>query len=403
MSNNKNNAPLLGANRFLFPIFVLIFSTVAFMQCKKETTLPNEQKMEQRQATEREHFSVSKPWLIQFQNDLNTVIADKNATVTTYTPDQIAAGVETLINLFVGRPQSERGAHLTKTSTFEVDISGNSTLLKTLYEHAYKLYLDQKAAVDASAKPLSVSVSIDSVKNTIAYVSTRTIFTWDCVCFKERFTVSNVAPCATAFSQDEGFFVGGGDEDGVITDPSLYINPMCDEGCGNIAPCTAGPTTAYEAIEERLNYNYAANNPIIPPAGYELVGFTDILCSDPDYIDPAIYQTCGGQLSQYVGTCFTYDGSDPLNPSDPLNCIYCQLYEAMIDNEAPFQVPQGYRLISVNMGLYYCQCGGATTCDAITQLLRTHCWGKPVFKRKIIIVNNPTLPTQINIEDYIIE
>lgn len=385
-----------GGKIFTF-LLIILFSATLYISCKKESALERgfKEQNSMQSVTSREVFLVTKSWLTVFQQDLN---AASNATSlsTTYTPIQMVDGVEALINIAAG-VNSDYQAHRTKKSLFQVNLVDNRLALKSIYEQAYQSYLAHKASLGESAVPISIMVEIDSVKNGTAFISTKSILGINNVCFIDRFTLNSSQPCATAFDANEGFFVGGGDEELELV--SIYTNPMCNYGCGSIAPCTMGPTTAYEAIEERINYNYLANNIPVAPAGYYFAGFSNI---DFIYNFPLDNELQNCNLSnQEVGTCLIADLSDPLNPIDPLNCMYCQLYSAIEDNEEPYVVPAGYHFISLNLAIDYCLCGADNICEAFAnKLYSKYYFGKPIFKKKIV-PSGPSDPKLVNLDEMI--
>lgn len=63
-----------------------------------------------------------------------------------------------------------------------------------------------------------------------------------------------------------------------------------------------------------------------------------------------------------------------------LNCVYCSIYEQIAYNLEPFNVSSGQRVISINLGITYCVCGGSNACEYHTGLLGEYYHGTPVCR-----------------------
>ncbi len=369
-------AALRGSSR-LFAVLVVILFVFA---CKKDVQSIKDIPISENQmnmVSEREITPVTKSWLINYQADLKQVLLDQNIS-TVYTPSQMVAGAEALINISANTVGS-RLIYKMKTNSFQVNLSNDEYALKYIYSQSYQIYRNHYLLFDTTkARPVLIDIKLDSVKNNIGYVSTKTIIGLIDVCAVQHKTVLANEPCATAFSDDEGYRVGGGDEELELA--SSWDNPMCNNSCGSAEPCQAGPTTAYEAVEERINFNYATNNPPTPPSGYYFTGtYTNVICDN--FVDFSFaVETCG-LTNQTIGTCLQADPSDP--NIDPLNCLYCTIYSKLEDNESPFLIPPGCHFVSLNLGIWYCGCGEDVFCDYLAnKVVGNICYGKPVFKKK---------------------
>jgi hypothetical protein len=183
-------------------------------------------------------------------------------------------------------------------------------------------------------------------------------------CLLQNYTNSS-DPCdGDAFEANEAYYSGGGDEELLII--SSYTKPMCNWECGETPACSTPATTAYEQIEERINFNYLANNP--PCEDGILVGFINVVtkfAQGPPY--DFLQEDCGIDQEQTIGTCIE---------DDLLNCAYCSFYEQIgID---PFEIPTNQHFISLNIAVDYCYVCILPTCDKWSYPIATYTYGTPV-------------------------
>ncbi len=109
-----------------------------------------------------------------------------------------------------------------------------------------------------------------------------------------------------------------------------YWNPACENSCGDTPACEIGAATAYEQIEERINFNYLANNNPCPN-NYTFVGWVNIV--GPIYVEPQAFtegelkEDCSSAFGQQIGTCMEWE---------ELNCVYCSIYGQI--GQTPFAI-----------------------------------------------------------------
>jgi hypothetical protein len=127
-----------------------------------------------------------------------------------------------------------------------------------------------------------------------------------------------------------------------------------------------------------------------------LVGFINIdfktVWSVPD-----VMQNCG-VADQEVGTCLKTDTSDPNNPDpfDPLNCVYCAVYDMIGDD--PFLIPSGQHFVRINLALDYCFCGNKGPCGYNSGILMARYWyGTPVFRQNVRPEDEDPLYTDLDV------
>jgi len=168
---------------------------------------------------------------------------------------------------------------------------------------------------------------------------------------------------------------------------------MCNEACGAAGVCESGPTTAYEEIEKRLNYNYLANHLPTRP-GKRFIGFVDVKCIDIGYVPKVVELYNLG--NQSIGTCVKADFSDPNYPEDPLNCVYCSIYDQIGEN--PFLIPEGKSFVSINLGVDFCFCGGSVCEYTANRIRANYCYGTPVFG--LTIAPGWDNPLDTDIDDF---
>jgi|GEM_PF-1481395 len=368
-------------SRQILSAFALVLASTVLLvyACKKETQQKEfvAKPFSSEQASSRDAFAITTiGWLDTFQTNLALAVGN-NSLTQTYTFEKMAAGVEALINIAT-TSNKPRTVHQTNVTDFQVTVSGTSQALKDIYNGSYNAYRNYWLSTDTTETyPVVIDVTILSIVGNVLNVRATSILGVCNTCLLENYT--NSEECDDAFETDEGYFVGGGDED--LDLANFYWNPICNEGCGTTPPCTQGPTTAYEAIQDRINFNYIANNPPCPN-GYTFCGYINV--TGPVYAQGPYYflQEDCGFLNQQIGTCME-DGD--------LNCAYCSFYEQI--GEDPFTIPSGKQFISLNLGLQVCVCGGDTQCEYSTAVEAQYYYGCPVCKPTIPVSgwNDPVL------------
>ncbi|MDX1913286.1 MAG: hypothetical protein SFV22_17460 [Saprospiraceae bacterium] len=357
----------------LLPIIALC-STLFFMHaCKKEHTHQFESIVKDKQkAAARDGFVVTKAWLIDFQSDLATAL-DEDVPSDTYTAEEAAAGVEALINVAT---LSDRFAsvHIRNVTRFEVDMTNNAEAIAKIYDASYDAYRGFWLSTDtANTVPVLVDVSVERLVGNTANIKVTSILGVCNTCYDENYANSS-SPCEDVFEPGEAFRVGGGDEEESLI--SFYWNPPCENECGTTPACGTGPT-AYEQIEERLNYNYLQNNPPYCPPGKKFIGWANVECVEAWPLD-FIFEECQ-YSAQDIGDCMEHE---------LLNCAYCSIYDRI--GSDPFAIPAGKHFVSINLGLDVCVCGGNGMCNYITQLRAEYCYGTPVCRNIFVVVwDNP--------------
>jgi hypothetical protein len=316
------------------------------------------------QATPREgDFEADIQWLQAYQADLASAI-NSNSMSQTYSYEQMAAGAEALINVAT-ISNKPRSLHQSKVTYFKVGASTNAKVLKGIYQGAYSAYRTHWLSTDTTQTvPVVIEVSIAGESPTGLNIKATTIVGVCNTCLLAHYTVAGPDECADAFEPTEAFRVGGGDEE--LSMANSYLNPMCNQACGTTPACVSGPSTAYEAIEARLNFNYAANH---PPCGFGQMFQGYINVTGPLFAYPLDFleDDCENTPSQLVGTC--------MGDTD-LNCAYCSLYEQI--GVEPFLCSARKKFISLNLAVYYCVCGVNSECEYIASVRAEYYSGTPV-------------------------
>ncbi|MFN0034213.1 MAG: hypothetical protein ACKVUS_04040 [Saprospiraceae bacterium] len=353
----------------LFALPVLLTGTILLLthSCQKEKPQqwaftgdkPN------LQATDRDGFEVTIPWLQAYQANLATAINGGSMTVA-YTTEQMAAGAEALINVAT-ISNKPRSVHQSKVTNYQVAMSSNGQALKDIYNGAYTAYRNHWLSTDTSQTfPVVLEVSIASVVGNTIHVKATSVVGVCNTCLLQNYT-NSAPPCdGDAFEEDEAFYVGGGDEE--LSLLSYYVLPMCNHPCGSTPACQTPPSTAYEQIEARINFNYLANNPPCGP-GQFFQGYINItgplFAQGPKY---AFLEEDCGIVDQEIGRCMD---------ADLLNCAYCSFYEQIgVD---PFIIPVGKQFISLNLGVNYCFCADFE-CDYRAYPIAEYTYGCPVCR-----------------------
>ncbi|MDX1913288.1 MAG: hypothetical protein SFV22_17470 [Saprospiraceae bacterium] len=353
---------------YLMPVIALCSALFFMHACKKEHShqFENASKDLQKAGARDGGFVVTKAWLTDFQSDLGKVL-DEDLPSDSYTAEEAAAGVEALINI---ASLSDRFAsvHIFNVTRFEVDMTDNAEAIAKIYNASYDAYHGFWLTTDtANTVPVMVDVTVEREIGSMANIKVTSVLGVCNTCYDEKYANSS-SPCEDVFTSDEAFRVGAGDEDMTMMD--FFFNPPCEEACGSTPACGTG-LTAYEQIEERINYNYLQNNPPTCPPGKKFVGWANVECVEAWPLD-FIFETCNFN-SQVIGTCMEYE---------QLNCVYCAVYDRI--GTDPFTIPAGKHFVSINFALDYCVCGGDDPCDYLTQLQATYCYGTPVCRWRII-------------------
>ncbi|MFN0215199.1 MAG: hypothetical protein ACKVT2_13160 [Saprospiraceae bacterium] len=347
-------------------------SFLLFYACKKEIQ-PKEyiaKPFSSQQASSRDAFEITTiGWLDTFQTNLALAVGN-NSLTETYSFEKMAAGVEALINIATVS-NKPRTAHQTNVTDFQVTVSSTSQALKGIYNGSYNAYRNYWLSTDTTETyPVALDVTILSIVENVLNVRATSILGVCNTCLLEHYT--NNAECdGDAFEDGEAFYSGGGDEEFLLI--SSYTLPMCNWECGETPACSSPATTAYEQIEERINFNYLANNP--PCYDGILVGFINVetkFAQGPPY--DFLEEDCEIDQQQTIGTCME---------DDLLNCAYCSFYEQIgID---PFEIPANQHFISLNIGVDYCYpCPLLPTCDKWSYPIATYTYGTPVCKNIIV-------------------
>ena len=127
--------------KLLFAIPFFIFAATLFIihSCQKDAAQRKYVFVQPKtQASDRDGFEVTGYWLQTFQTDINNAI-NSNSLTQSYTTEQMAAGIEALINVstIFNKP---RTIHIQKVATFQVTISTNGQALKDIFNGAYNTY-----------------------------------------------------------------------------------------------------------------------------------------------------------------------------------------------------------------------------------------------------------------------
>ena len=355
----------------MLALTLVLASTVLFVYaCKKETQQKEfiAKPFSSEQASSRDAFAITTiGWLDTFQTNLALAVGN-NSLTQTYTFEKMASGVEALINIATVSGQA-RLAHQSQVSDFQITVSSSTQALKDLYIESYDAYRDHWLSMDTTETyPVVIEVSILSLTGNTLNVRVTTVMGVCNSCLNEHYT--NSEACDEAFETGEAYFVGGGDQE--LSLVGNYILPMCNNSCGSTPACEMPSTTAYEQIEDRINFNYLANNPPCGP-GTVLQGYINvtgpIFAQGPQY--DFLEEDCG-IVDQEIGTCMD---------DDALNCAYCSFYEQIgID---PFEIPAGKQFISLNLGVDYCFCG-ETLCEYLAHPIAEYYYGCPVCRTSIV-------------------
>jgi hypothetical protein len=375
----------IGFSKFtLLLVFALLLT--AINGCKKESSNTHNDTntgiQKPMSVVSRNESPVTIDWLKAFQKNLRT-IKEGGIPDATYSVEELALGVEALINVATGTYTESTVLPISRIFKFEVDIVDKNKAFKDIFDAAYNNYRAfYQESGEASTHPIALDLQIENIGEKSASFSVKAILGMRETCFAPKHYVdSKLGPCYGSvgpFGSDEGFFAGGGDEE--LELQGIYVNPMCNEGCGSIQPCQSGPTTGYEAIEAAINTNYlACNPPVSPEPGKVFAGFTNIECYD---VEVTFARENCEATTQFIGTCMK---------GDLLNCIYCELYSAIGGTIA---IPEGKHFVSINLGHDYCGCGGNNECEYIltSSSYARVCYGDAIFKKpKIVYWGDPVL------------
>jgi hypothetical protein len=349
-------------------MILVVFACKKVAQESETSSLPLGEPS-QVQIGERDVFQVTKPWLLTFQSTLSSTVDNPNVS-NDYTAEQMAAGVEALIN--VATTSDKVGlAFKQKRQKFVVNLASSGGALNTLYSNAYNSYKNFWLTTDTSQTfPKYVRVEVDSTYGTFARVLVVSTLGVRNTCLIGRYGSSPMT-CNSPFSASEAYYVGIGDEELEIA--SIYQLPTdCTTGCGSIPPCEGGPTGALEAIEDHINQYYEQNPPSMP--GKKFVGFANVECTWPNYLD-FVYADCGITPHFVSGSCLT---ATTEGGNGYLDCIYCSVFNKI--GQSPLTIPPGKVFVSLNLGTWFCPCGNQNDCDIHSRPVFILCYGTPIFK-----------------------
>lgn len=243
--------------------------------------------------------------------------------------------------------------------------------MTTVYDTVYQFYRNFWLSKDtAQTYPYAVHISVGSTSGQTAFLRAIAIVSRSNTCLTQRYAHSPGGIPCDPFDEEEAYRVGAGDEE--LSLIFLYVNPPCENPCGNTPPCEAGPSTAYEVIEDCINHNYPLSSPPCSP-NHVLAGWVNVQKSYPMFLsyDTFLTEDCPFTAAQQVKTCMG---------ETELNCVYCSIYERIAFGLEPFAVPPGNTFISINLGVTYCVCGGNNICDFHAGVLAEYYYGKPVCR-----------------------
>ena len=363
--NLTGGGQILFAKQWLLPLTALLL--IVGCQKDKDPTNAMLQSDNGKHApvAPREGFSVTHSWLKTFQGNL-AVALDSSSIPQAYPIEQVVAGTEALINIATSTPQL-RTLHQPKVTYFQVGTSDSIQAMRDVYNNAYSHYRNYWLSKDTTETyPVAVHIRVDSTSGSTAYIKVVSIVGVSNSCLNQNYTYSGSSVPCMPFDEEEAYRVGGGDEE--LSLQSFYWNPECEDPCGDTPACEIGGTTAYEQIEERINFNYLANNNPCP-SNYTFVGWVNI--AGPFYaypVDEFLREDCPSAYNQTIGTCMEWED---------LNCVYCSIYYQI--GFEPFAIPSGKQFISINLGLDVCVCGNSI-CDRIVYWSAEYYFGTPVCK-----------------------
>lgn len=278
--------------------------------------------------------------------------------------------MEALINIATGT-SSLQGVHLYGIRHFSVNTSACEEAMTTVYDTVYQFYRNFWLSKDTSETyPYAVHISVDSTSGQTAFLRAIAIVSRSNTCLTQKYAHSPGGIPCDPFDEEEAYRVGAGDEE--LSLIFLYVNPPCENPCGNTPPCEAGPSTAYEVIEDCINHNYPLSSPPCSP-NHVLAGWVNVRKSLPFYITPNSFlaEDCPFTDFQKGGTCMN---------NDELNCVYCSIYEQIASGLEPFVIPSGQKFISINLGVDFCFCGGSGFCGYTTRVMAEYYYGMPVCR-----------------------
>jgi hypothetical protein len=323
-------------NNFLKILIVGFLISIFWLSCQKNSK--NEIKppfFGVETLENRTNFTVTIPWLKQFQSDLKNICLN-NAINNVYSIEQAASGVEALLNL------SKNGINPsmyfdTKVHSFLVDPANPTLMAKAIYQNSYDKFRAHFLSLDTTiAFPSTVDISIDSTFGNLKKIKVVTTIGLNNSCLNGLYGTKNengLVDCGDVFEEDEAYFAGNGDKELELADK--YIIPMCNWPCGKTPVCTPTPSTAWEEIQNAINKNFP--KPANPP-GKCLKGFINIehITNQPNII-PYLFCNNSGNTDGY---CMKYD---------ELICNYCKIYELLTTREYPFNYPSDKFFIKLNL------------------------------------------------------
>jgi hypothetical protein len=338
--------------------------------CQKEQSsvqpsIPISSQVYQNGASDRDEVEVAitKVWLQSFQNSLNAAVLNTPNVGIVYTPDEMAAGVEALLNL-AATSQTYTSQEI-KVSAISVDYSSNSIAIKEVYTKslgAFNEHLMAFAGVNAS--PIAIDVRIASQEGSTLNLKVTTIIGINSSSEGQiDDPCGRYGDCPKPFSANEAYRVGGGDQE--LSLQFYYWNPNCEGACGTALNCQAGSTTAYEQIESRINSLYPlCKSPCPPNSVVKFYSINYKFVDDTEFTSIFDDNSCTKDATR-IGDCMN---------SQELNCKFCSIYNRI--GQAPLNIPSGSAFVSINLGLNNTPCCGGVVCQYSSFLSANFYYGK---------------------------
>ncbi len=293
-------------------------------------------------------------WLIDFQTHLRN-LRDNQSTSASYTNDELAYGIEALLNL-------KYGDHVEGIDKILHRKESRLSITDTDYDvftEIRNILLDDVSDVDADPDLelyfFDVDVEIDATE---LVINTTSVAKRTDVCSIQKYdnNLGCEVDCNTSvFEQDESYYVGLGGAGAYGDPPDSYplLSIMCPNECGTTPACNVPVTNAFEELEAHIN---ATNCEVECPSGMIWDGtYTNITTfygvvewswGDVNSTEGPLFEDCLNDFNLFACDCLT---------SDILNCIYSTLCEARQNLVYPFSIniPAGSMLINTNFGVDY--------------------------------------------------
>jgi len=349
----------------LFFILLLGFCTKA-QSPKQDNSINTFEKKLVKTSLKSKSTELDMVWLKEFQNHLLKAIAGKPTfSGTKFTDEQAATGVEALLNIFYGVGKNARTAEITTEMLVSASATGDWLDLYKQSVSAVELLLKKNNDSDRSLDFISIEVLNQEAGR--VNLKVKASFGNKGTCSIKHYLIPNSVDCLDnpAFDSSEAYYLG---IDGLTGDPWL---PDCLNECGGVAPC--GTVTSYAMEETEAHVNANIPEPDICPSGYVWDGtYSDVLTISVEGDASWDEQTQGG--------CFDELNMTPcecLN-AEVLNCFYCSLMDEINGDVDPyyFIIPDGFVLMSVNLGVDYCVCDSPPE-EYLTRLSYEYTYGKP--------------------------